>query len=110
MSGKAWCDLVSAVFALSAATAWFIAASHPVATPGPGMWGTSDPNHPVNVGLRKQGARILRGVAWNRVAAGLTGCSALASFLSWAVSVRGEGTWPPARGTAFLRNRGGVYD
>ncbi|MFZ1905232.1 MAG: hypothetical protein WAU56_07555 [Steroidobacteraceae bacterium] len=35
------------------------------------------------VALRKQGAKILRGVRWNMIAAALTGCSALATFLSW---------------------------
>jgi hypothetical protein len=39
--------------------------------------------HPV---MRKFGAdarAVLRGTLWNRIAAALTGCSALAMFLSW---------------------------
>jgi hypothetical protein len=82
-SVKAICDFVSAIFALAAAVAWFVAASHPVALPGPGMWGHDDPKSPGMVALRDQAARVLRGVRWNKVVAILTGCSALGMFLSW---------------------------
>jgi len=77
---KALCDAASALFALSAAAAWFRAASFPVGVDGPPVY--------MNAELLKQsqarGERILRGARWNRWAALLAGLSALASAISWA--------------------------
>jgi hypothetical protein len=74
---------VAAILALAAAIAWFIAASHPMAVPGPAKWAVDDQEHPVMLGFRSEAHKLLRGAQWNRIAAALTGCSAFAMFLSW---------------------------
>ena len=71
------CEGGAAVFALLAAVAWFIAASHPVALPEAAMWAEATSGYP------ERAKKILRGVRWNMTAAALTGCSALATFLAW---------------------------
>jgi hypothetical protein len=76
---KAYGDLAAALFALLAAIAWFIAARHPVTLPKRSMWAES----PASRDYIAQTPKIVRGIRWNTAAAILTGCSALATFLSW---------------------------
>jgi hypothetical protein len=82
---KSWLDLCAAVFAFSAAIAWFIASRHPVAKPGHSGYGT-DPGEARDKQqseMNAAGAKIDRGARWNMWAAILTGLSALAMSLSW---------------------------
>ena len=83
---KAACDLLTAIFALLAAGAWFVAARHPVGVPGASPYMPADPNHPLWGEMKAHGKKICLGAKWNQIAAVLAGLSALATFLSWLVA------------------------
>jgi hypothetical protein len=76
---NAVCDFIAAIAALSAALVWFAAASHPVGIPGPSMYGGPTPE------MKAHANKIKRGAILNRVAAALTGISALAQFTAWLI-------------------------
>jgi hypothetical protein len=78
---KAVCDFFTAASALLAALHWLRASSQPVGVPIAGIWGDSD----LAEEMRQDAPKILRGAKLNRVAALLTGVSALFQFLSWIV-------------------------
>ena len=80
MSAKAACEFSAAIAALLAAVTWFAAASHPVGIPGPSQYGGPPPE------MIAHANKIKRGAALNRIAAALTGMSALAQFVAWLVS------------------------
>ena len=79
-------DFGSAIFGLAASIMWFAAALAPVGVPGPGAWMPDDRNHPIWKEIETHGRNILRGAQLNKWAAGLTGGSALCTFLSWSVT------------------------
>jgi hypothetical protein len=79
MSAKSICECVAGIAALLAAVTWFAAASHPVGIPGPSQYGGPTPE------MITHANKIKRGAALNRIAAALTGISALAQFAAWLV-------------------------
>ena len=81
LDAKAVCDFAAAVAALLAAVFWVGAASQPVGVPVGGIFSDSD----IAQKMREDAPKILRGAKLNRVAAALTGASALFQFLAWFV-------------------------
>jgi len=77
-----WCELIAVLLAIVAATAWVIATRYPAAKPGPGFYGSSDPNHQIWKDLAQAGKKIDAGGRWNTWAAVLTGLSAIAAAFS----------------------------
>jgi hypothetical protein len=75
------CEFVAAIAALSAAGFWFAAARAPVPSYGPQPMGSNDPATNAHYAEIKRKIRL--GAIFNRIAAALTGLSALAQFSAW---------------------------
>jgi hypothetical protein len=80
---KAICEFLSAIAALAAAAFWFAAACQPVPSDGPQPMGSRDPAVVAHYGERKK--KIGMGARFNRIAAALTGLSALTQFSAWLI-------------------------
>lgn len=80
---KGVCDLLTTVFALAAAGAWFRAALAPLPF---SSW--PDPSDQATYwAATKAYLGFTRGAIWNRRAAALTGMSALISVVPWVISI-----------------------
>jgi hypothetical protein len=79
---KSACECIAAIFALLAAGFWFAAACYPVGVPGLPVIMPQDRTHPLWGQIKAHGDKILRGAGLNRIAAALTGVSALAQALA----------------------------
>ena len=82
-SVRALCEGIAALAALLAAAYWFAAARQPVPSDGPQPFGTLDPA--VNAYYAERKRKISMGARFNRIAALLTGISALAQFSAWLI-------------------------
>ena len=81
-NAKTACECIAAIFALLAAAFWFAAACFPVGVAGLPVLMPQDRNNPLWGQIKIRGDKILRGAGLNRIAAALTGVSALAQALA----------------------------
>ena len=80
---KLTCDIISAVFAGLAAVSWVMAARAPVHSAG--FVGYADAKYIEDV--KREGAKVARGAAWNRRAAACAAVSAAAQAVSIGMSI-----------------------